>query len=239
MCPFPDGRGRFGRISAAPVRPHQGPAKLGLTMSSCVRPGRGRPAACIEDHQTGLADNLPVGSRGLDNERPSPSVLQPPIPSSMVAHVVELRDRFSVRAVHDHRIREQLVNGRRIFQSWHSRQSLFAADADLLQGRILCVEPRPDRRRSLSHQLSMFARFFTRRALVAHWNPSHASHRGFPRSPSSRPAVGRLVAPRVAHQRLGSAAARSLQARPPEFARCSSSQACRRRSLYYAYPRPR
>jgi len=72
VCPFPDGRSCFGRISVAPVRPYQGPSKLGLTMTSCVSPGRGRPAACIENHETGLADHLPVGSRGLNNEGTEP-----------------------------------------------------------------------------------------------------------------------------------------------------------------------
>jgi hypothetical protein len=68
MYPFPDGRGSFGRISVAPVRPYQCPSELGLTMTSCVSPGRGRPATRIENHETRLANHLPVG-RGLNNER--------------------------------------------------------------------------------------------------------------------------------------------------------------------------
>src|ERR671935_1571170 len=61
MCPVPDGCGCFGRISVAPVRPYQGPAKLGLSMTSCACPSRARPAAFVEDHETGLAEQLPVG----------------------------------------------------------------------------------------------------------------------------------------------------------------------------------
>src|SRR5437870_2845546 len=55
VCPLPDGGGCFGRVSVAPARPYQGPSKPALTMTSCVSPGRGRPAACIENHETGLA----------------------------------------------------------------------------------------------------------------------------------------------------------------------------------------
>ena len=72
VCPVSDGCGCFGRISVAPVRPYQGPAKLGLSVTPCACPGRRRPAACIEDHQTGLADHLPVVGRGLKNERTEP-----------------------------------------------------------------------------------------------------------------------------------------------------------------------
>src|SRR5436190_11049984 len=43
VCPVSDGYGCFGRISVAPVRPYQGPAKLGLSVTPCACPGRGRP----------------------------------------------------------------------------------------------------------------------------------------------------------------------------------------------------
>src|SRR5262245_41941617 len=76
--PVPDGCGCFGRIAVAPMRPYQGPAKLGLTMISCLCPSRGRPAARIEDHKAGLTDDLLVGSRCLENERPKPVVSPTP-----------------------------------------------------------------------------------------------------------------------------------------------------------------
>src|SRR5262245_58360736 len=65
--PVPDCCGRFGCVSVAPVRPYQGPAKLGLSMTSCLCPGRGGPAARVEDHEAGLTDDLPVGRRSLEN----------------------------------------------------------------------------------------------------------------------------------------------------------------------------
>src|SRR5262245_3014723 len=64
--------GRLGCISVSPVRPDHGPAKLGLSMTSCLCPSRGRPAARVEDHEAGLTDDLLVGSRCLENERPKP-----------------------------------------------------------------------------------------------------------------------------------------------------------------------
>src|ERR1041384_2795937 len=54
--PLPYCRGSFGRVAAAPVRPEQGPPELGLRMTSCVGPGRGRPVARVEDHEAGLTD---------------------------------------------------------------------------------------------------------------------------------------------------------------------------------------
>src|SRR6476661_10747104 len=72
ICPVANGRGCLGRISVSPVRPRQGPAKLGLSMTSGARPGRGRPVACIEDHEPSLADHLPVGCHGLENEGAKP-----------------------------------------------------------------------------------------------------------------------------------------------------------------------
>jgi hypothetical protein len=41
-----------------------------MTSSGC--PGRGRPAARIEDHETSLADDLPVRPRDLENEGTEP-----------------------------------------------------------------------------------------------------------------------------------------------------------------------
>jgi hypothetical protein len=69
MCPVANGCGCLGRISLSPVCPRQGPAKLGLSMTSCLCPSRGRPVACVEDHEPSLADHLRVGCRGLENER--------------------------------------------------------------------------------------------------------------------------------------------------------------------------
>src|SRR5262245_36659043 len=67
MCPVPDSCGCLGRIPVSPVRPYQGPAKLGLSMTLGECPGRGCPAARVEDHETGLADNLPPGPLGLQD----------------------------------------------------------------------------------------------------------------------------------------------------------------------------
>src|SRR5919202_190573 len=69
MCPVANGCGCLGRVSVSPVRPRQGPAKLGLSMTSCLCPGRGRPVAGVEDHEPSVADHLPVGCRGLEDER--------------------------------------------------------------------------------------------------------------------------------------------------------------------------
>jgi hypothetical protein len=70
--PVPDGCGRLGRVPVSPVRPYQGPAKLGLSMTSRAGESRGRPAARVEDHETRLADNSPVAPFGLEDERPEP-----------------------------------------------------------------------------------------------------------------------------------------------------------------------
>ena len=116
--PFPDGRGCFGRISMAPVRPYQGPSKLGLTMTSCVSPDRGRPAACIENHETGLADHLPVGSRGLNNEGTelvrSPSA-DPPLDNGSC--FLGCRGRLFAQAMHDVGVCEQVVKRVRVPRS--------------------------------------------------------------------------------------------------------------------------
>src|SRR4030095_2610765 len=72
MCPVANGCGCLGRISVSPVRPRQGPTELGLSMTSCLCPSRGRPVGCVEDHEPSLADHLRVGCRGLENERTEP-----------------------------------------------------------------------------------------------------------------------------------------------------------------------
>lgn len=116
--PFPDGRGCLGRISVAPVRPCQGPSKLGLTMTSCVSPGRGRPAAGIENHEPGLADYLPVGSRGLENEGTEPvrsPSADPPLDDGPC--FLGCRDRLLAQAVHDVGVREQVVKSVRVPRS--------------------------------------------------------------------------------------------------------------------------
>lgn len=118
VCPFPDGRGCFGRISVAPVRPYQGPSKLGLTMTSCVSPGRGRPAACIENHETGLADHLPVGSRGLNNEGTEP--VRSPSADPLLddgSSFLGCRDGLFAQAMHDVGVREQVVKSVRVPRS--------------------------------------------------------------------------------------------------------------------------
>ena len=113
VCPFPDDRGCFGRISVAPVRPYQG-----LTMSSCVSPGRGRPAACIENHETGLADHLPVGSRGLNNEGTEP--VRSPSADPLLddgSCFLGCRDWIFAQAMHDVGVREQVVKSVRVPRS--------------------------------------------------------------------------------------------------------------------------
>ena len=84
--------------------------KLGLTMTSCVSPGRGRPAARIENDETGLADHLLVGRCGLNNEvrrRWSPSVLQPPIDSSTMARASSVAEiGVFAQAMHHLGVRE-------------------------------------------------------------------------------------------------------------------------------------
>ena len=118
VCPFPDGRGCFGRISVAPVRPYQGPSKLGLTMTSCVSPGRGRPAARIENHETGLADHLPVGSRGLNNEGTEP--VRSPSADPLLddgSCFLGCRDGIFAQATHDVGVREQVVKSVRVPRS--------------------------------------------------------------------------------------------------------------------------
>jgi hypothetical protein len=118
VCPFPDGRGCFGRISVAPVRPYQGPPKLGLTMTSCVSPGRGCPAACIEDHETGLADDLPAGGRGLKNEGTEP--VRSPSADPLLddgSCFLGCRDGLFAQAMHDVGVREQVVKSVRVSRS--------------------------------------------------------------------------------------------------------------------------
>src|SRR5204862_3879025 len=114
-CPFPDGRGCCGRISMAPLRPYQSPSNFWLTMTPCVSPGRRRPAACIENHETGLADHLPVGSRGLDDEGTEPvrsPSADPPLDDGSC--FLGCRDWIFAQAMHDVGIREQVVKSVRV-----------------------------------------------------------------------------------------------------------------------------
>ena len=122
-------------IRSPPVRPHQGAAEFRLSMASRAGPRRGCPAARVEDHQARLADH-PTVSSGLENER-TESVGSPTVHPSFDhgSGLVELGDGFSVQAVHDHRIREQLVHGLRILGSGRAQAEPFGAEADLLPGR--------------------------------------------------------------------------------------------------------
>src|SRR5262245_12130326 len=70
--PVSDGCGCFGRVSAPPVLLHQRPTELGLSVTSCVCIRRRRPAARVEDHETGLTDYAPGGFRRLENEHAEP-----------------------------------------------------------------------------------------------------------------------------------------------------------------------
>jgi hypothetical protein len=115
VCPSPDGRGCFGRIAVAPVRPNQSPSKLGLSMTSCASPGRGRPAACIENHETRLADDLLVGSRGLNNEGTEP--VRSPSADPFLddgSCFLGRRDALFAQAMHDLGVREQVVKSVRV-----------------------------------------------------------------------------------------------------------------------------
>jgi hypothetical protein len=136
VCPGPDGCGCFGRISVAPVHAYQGPAELGLSVTSCVCPGRGRPAACVEDHQTGLPDHLSVGRRGLENERTQP--VSSPTANPSFDHgsgFLERRNGCFAQAVHNLRVREQLVQGLRILRSWRAEAKPVRVEAELLPRR--------------------------------------------------------------------------------------------------------
>jgi len=138
MCPVTNGRGRFGRISVSPVRPHQGPAKLGLGMTSGPFPRRGRPAARVEDHETSLADHLPVG-RSLENERTQP-VGTPTADHPFFDHgsdIRERRDGLFAQAPHDLRVREQVIQSLRVRRSWHAEAKPVRVEADVpRRGRI-------------------------------------------------------------------------------------------------------
>jgi hypothetical protein len=134
--PFPDGRGCFGRISMAPVRPYQGPSKLGLTITSCVSPGRGRPAACIENHETGLADHLPVGSRGLNNEGTQP--VRSPSGDPLLddgSCFLGCRDSLFAQTIHDVGVREQVVKSVRVPRSRRAQAKPVRVEVEFLPGR--------------------------------------------------------------------------------------------------------
>jgi hypothetical protein len=115
VCPSPDGRPCFGRVSVAPVGPRQGPSKLGLTMTSCVSPGRGRPVARIENHETCLADHLPVGSRGFNDEGTEP-VRSPSIDPLLDdgSCFLGCRNGPFAQAMHHVGVREQVVKSVRV-----------------------------------------------------------------------------------------------------------------------------
>src|SRR5437773_6867943 len=64
----------------------------GLSVTSCLCPSRGRPLACVEDHEPSLADHLPVGCHGLENERTKP-VGSPTADHPFFDHGSDLLDR--------------------------------------------------------------------------------------------------------------------------------------------------
>src|SRR4029079_9452003 len=99
------------------------------------RPSGRPPATRIEDHQARLADR-PTVSRGLEKERTEP-VGSPAFRPSYDhgSGLVELGDGLSVQAVHDQRIREQLMHGLGVLQSRRAQAEPFRAEADLLPGR--------------------------------------------------------------------------------------------------------
>src|SRR5512133_4177861 len=92
MCPVANGCGCLGRIAMSPVRPRQGPAKLGLSMTPCLYPSRRRPAAYVEDHEPSLADHLLAARRRLQNERTKP-VGSPTADHLFLDHGSDLLDR--------------------------------------------------------------------------------------------------------------------------------------------------
>ncbi len=135
MCPGADGCRGVGRISIAPVRPYQGPAKLGLSMTSRVCQSRGRPAACVEDHETRLADHPPVGRGGLENERTEP--VGAPGADCFFDHgsrFLEPRDRFLAQAAHDLRVCKQVVQSLRIPSSRRTKAEPVRMEAEPLPG---------------------------------------------------------------------------------------------------------
>src|SRR3954452_16305029 len=133
--PTADGYGGLGRISVTPVRPDQGPTELRLSMTSRRCPRRGHPAARVEDHQTGLADDAPARPRGFENER-TDAVSSPRADSSFDhrSGLLQRGDGLSVQAAHDHRVCEEVVQSLRISRSWRAETKPPRVDADLLPG---------------------------------------------------------------------------------------------------------
>ena len=86
ICPLPDPCGCLGRISVSPVGGSQGPAKLGLSMTSRGAQVEGvqlRVSKIMRPAWPTTCRSVPVVTR---MKAPSPSVLQPPIiPSSIMA----------------------------------------------------------------------------------------------------------------------------------------------------------
>ena len=116
-------RRRTARSSLRPRLPVTAPvsqifARTPSTTTSCVRPGRGCPAARIENHETGLADHLPVGSRGLNNEGTEP--VRSPSADPLLddgSCFLGCRDRLFAQAMHDVGVREQVVKSVRVPRS--------------------------------------------------------------------------------------------------------------------------
>jgi hypothetical protein len=157
ICPVANGCGCLGRISLSPVRPRQGPAKLGLSITSGACPSRRRPVACVKDHEPSLADHLPVGCRGLENERAKP--IGSPTADHSFDHgsdFLDRRDGLFAQALHDLRVREQLVQMLRILGAWHAQAEPLRIKAEF-PGRGLLSHAR-DASRSLHAQPNQLAR---------------------------------------------------------------------------------
>jgi hypothetical protein len=107
--PVPDRRSGLGRVPVSPVRPDQGPAQLGLGMTSRACEIRGRPAAPGEDHETCLADKVLAALLGSEDERTE--LIGSPTSDPLLDHGSGIRDGrhgLSVQPSHYLVVGEQL-----------------------------------------------------------------------------------------------------------------------------------
>src|SRR4029450_4747362 len=115
LRPIANGCGCLGCISVSPERARQCPAKLGLSMPTCLPPSRWRPVTRVKDHHSSLAPHLWVGCRRFENERTN-AVGSPTVehPFDDRADVLDRRDELSSQSVHYLRVRKEVVEILRI-----------------------------------------------------------------------------------------------------------------------------
>lgn len=124
--------GCLGRISVSPERARQRPAKLGLSMPPCLCPSRGRPVTSVENHHAGLPDHLRVGFGGFENERTDS--VGPPTgehPFDDFSDVVDARSAWSAQALHDLRVREEVIEMLRIVPNRETKAKSLGVEAVL------------------------------------------------------------------------------------------------------------